>query len=105
MTAPRITAERIAELKRHYPRGAYSRNREHHPFGHIAYSTIDIHELIDALESAYTELATAHEEIILSRQSEGDTMADLLATREERDNLRAELDLLHSRQAAEGSGG
>ena len=56
MTAPRITAERIAELKRHYPRGAYSPNRKHHPFGHIAYSTIDIHELIDALESSYTEL-------------------------------------------------
>ena len=56
MTAPRITAERIAELKRHYPRGAYSQNREHHPFGHIAYSTIDINELIDALESAYAEL-------------------------------------------------
>lgn len=56
MTAPRITAKRIAELKRHYPRGAYSPNREHHPFGHIAYSTIDIHELIDALESAYAEL-------------------------------------------------
>lgn len=57
MTAHRITAERIAELKRHYPRGAYSPNREHHPFGHIAYSTIDIHELIDALESAYADLA------------------------------------------------
>lgn len=55
MTAPRITAERIAELKRHYPRGAYSPNREHHPFGHIAYSTIDIHELVGALESAYAE--------------------------------------------------
>ena len=56
MTAPRITAERIAELKRHYPRGAYSQNRKHHPFGHIASSTIDVNELIDALESAYAEL-------------------------------------------------
>ena len=56
MTAHRITAERIAELKRHYPRGAYSQNRKHHPFGHIAYSTININELIDALESAYAEL-------------------------------------------------
>lgn len=52
----RIAVERIEELRQHYPRDAYSKNREHHPFGHIAYSTIDINELVDALESAYAEL-------------------------------------------------
>ena len=56
MTAHRITAERIAELKRDYPRGAYSPNRKHHPFGHIASSTIDILDLCDAIESAWAEL-------------------------------------------------
>ena len=61
--------------------------------------------LADELHAVRDELATAYKEIILSRQSEGGTMADLLATREERDNLRAELGRLHSRRAAEGSGG
>lgn len=51
----------------------------------------DRDRLAAELQDVRDELATAHEEIILSRQSEGDTMADLLATREERDKLRAEL--------------
>ena len=56
----------------------------------------DRDRLAAELQAVRDELATAYEEIILSRQSEGDTMADLLATREERDKLRAELDHLRS---------
>ena len=57
----------------------------------------DRDRLAAELQAVRDELATAYEEIILSRQSEGDTMADLLATREERDKLRAELDRLRSK--------
>ena len=60
-------------------------------------ATEEIERLAAELQAVRDELATAYEEIILSRQSEGDTMADLLATREERDKLRAELDRLRSK--------
>lgn len=59
----------------------------------------DRDRLAAELHAVRDELATAHEDIILSRQSEGDTMADLLATREERDKLRAELGHLRSAPA------
>ena len=65
----------------------------------------DRDRLAAELQAVRDELATAYEEIILSRQSEGDTMADLLATREERDALVAEWNALRSQRAAEGSGG
>ena len=65
----------------------------------------DRDRLAAELQAVRDELATAYEEIILSRQSEGDTMADLLATRDERDALVAEWNALRSQRAAEGSGG
>ena len=61
----------------------------------------DRDRLAAELQAVRDELATAYEEIILSRQSEGDTMADLLATREERDKLRAELDRLKTSPTGE----
>lgn len=50
-----ITPERIAELRKQYPM-VWSRNRDHHPFGHFAYSTLDINELLDALEFSRAEV-------------------------------------------------
>lgn len=44
--------------------------------------TADRDRLAAELQAARDELAAAHEEILLSRQSEGETMADLLRTRE-----------------------
>jgi len=40
-------------------------------------------EAQEAMSNLQDELAAAHEEILLSRQSEGETMADLLRTRDE----------------------
>ena len=60
------TAERIAELRRLYPRGAYSPNRKHHPFGHIAYSTIDINELIDQVATGAIQRGGTQAKFVVS---------------------------------------
>lgn len=49
---------------------------------------VDLVDVTADRDRIAAELATAHEEIALSRQSEGETMADLLATRAELARVR-----------------
>ena len=53
-------------------------------------------EAQEAMSNLQDELAAAHEEILLSRQSEGETMADLLRTRDELKELRESVEWIKS---------
>ena len=81
MSAADVTPERFAEL----------RLLEKHLCASGQMVGACLRESLAALESAWAERDAYLEEVLLTNENEARIMADLLATREERDRLRAEL--------------
>ena len=96
MSAADVTPAFVAELRKTHE-GKQSKLREHHPRGSWAWLALDILDLCDAIESAWAERDAYLDEVRMTNENEARIMADLLATREERDKLRAELDRLRSK--------
>lgn len=84
MSAADVTPERFAEL----------RLLEKHLCASGQMVGACLRESLAALESAWAERDAYLDEVRMTNENEARIMADLLATREERDRLRAELDRL-----------
>jgi hypothetical protein len=81
--------ERVAELREEI---AQNKAAGYHDEGIGAFGSLAMESVLDALEAAQTERDIYIEEIGLSRISEGETMTDLLETREELVTVTAERD-------------
>ena len=90
MSAADVTPERFAEL----------RLLEKHLCASGQMVGACLRESLAALESAWAERDAYLDEVRMTNENEARIMADLLATREERDKLRAELDRLRSAPVA-----
>ena len=87
MSAADVTPERFAEL----------RLLEKHLCASGQMVGACLRESLAALESAWADRDAYLDEVRMTNENEARIMADLLATREERDKLRAELDRLRSK--------
>ena len=99
MSAADVTPAFVAKLRKTHE-GKQSALREHHPVGSWAWLALDILDLCDAIESAWAERDAYLDEVRMTNENEARIMADLIATREECDKLRAELDRLRSAPVA-----
>ena len=87
MSAGDVTPAFVAKLRKTHE-GKQSALREHHPVGSWAWLALDILDLCDAIESAWAERDAYLDEVRMTNENEARIMADLLATREERDRLK-----------------